>query len=266
MVSTFDHHPSDAQRELWKNEQIELSERISWHDDQLDFDPETLNGLKYIGGVDLSFPENDFEHALACLSILSWPSLEVVHTSYLETELHLPYIAGFLAFREVEPLLKLLNKLKQEHPEFYPQVILVDGNGRLHPRTCGIACHLGVLSNLPTIGVAKNFLVIKDQDNDSGQPLISMSQVKQQARTQLLKRGDHLLLQTKEMIYGAALRTTDAAPNPIFISQGHRVSLKTALKITLACCQFRIPEPIRRADLDSRAYIRREERQRHREQ
>ena len=59
------------------SEQIELSERISWHDDQLDFDPETLNGLKYIGGVDLSFPENDFEHALACLSILSWPSLKV---------------------------------------------------------------------------------------------------------------------------------------------------------------------------------------------
>ena len=178
----------------------------------------------------------------------------------------MPYIAGFLAFREVHPLLQLLNKLKQEHPEFYPQIILVDGNGRLHPRTCGIACHLGVLANIPTIGVAKNFLVIKDQDSDSGEPLISMSQVKQQARTQLIKRGDHLLLQTREMIYGAALRTTDAAPNPIFVSQGHRVSLETALKVTLACCQFRIPEPIRRADLDSRAYIRQQERQRHTEQ
>ncbi|KAI9257363.1 endonuclease V-domain-containing protein [Phascolomyces articulosus] len=253
MVSTFDHDPSAAQRELWKNEQIALSARISWHDDHLDFDSETLEGLKYVAGVDLSFPENDFEHALACLSILSWPNLEVVHTSYLKTELHLPYIAGFLAFREVDPLLKLLNQLKQEHPEYYPQIILVDGNGRLHPRTCGIACHLGVLANIPTIGVAKNFLVIKEQD--SGEEL-TMSHVKQECRTELLKRGDYHLLQTKQTIYGAALRSTNEAPNPIYVSQGHRVSLATAIKMVLACCHYRIPEPIRRADLDSRAYIR----------
>ncbi|KAI9484442.1 endonuclease V-domain-containing protein [Zychaea mexicana] len=255
MVSSFDHDPSKAQRELWQNEQIALSARISLNDENLDFDPKTLDGLKYIGGVDLSFPENDFEHALACLSILSWPSLEVVHTSYLETELHLPYIAGYLAFREVDPLLKLLKQLQKEHAELYPQVILVDGNGRLHPRTCGIACHLGVLANTPTIGVAKNFLVITDGAE------LTMSHVKQQCRTQLKKRGDRLLLQGGDthIMYGAALRTTDAAPNPIFVSQGHRVSLDMALRIVLASCKFRIPEPIRRADLDSRAYIRQQQ-------
>ncbi|KAI8147569.1 endonuclease V-domain-containing protein [Fennellomyces sp. T-0311] len=247
MVS-FDHDPSKDQRNLWEAEQNALQTRVTLKDEGLDFDPATLEGLRYIGGVDLSFPENDHEHALACLSILSWPSLEVVHTSYLETELHLPYIAGFLAFREVDPLLKLLKQVQDEHPELMPQVVLVDGNGLLHPRMCGIACHLGVLANIPTIGVAKNFLVIP------GTP--SMKQVKEKCRQELQKRGDTFLLKSNDVTYGAALRTTDAAPSPVFVSQGHRVSLDTSLKIVLACCRFRIPEPIRRADLDSRAYIR----------
>lgn len=181
----------------------------------------------------------------------------------------MPYIAGYLAFREVKPLLQLLSELKDTHPELYPQIILVDGNihtrslqctltlictgnGLLHPRQFGIACHLGVLSDTPTIGVAKNFLVIPDE-------LTDMHKIKDTYKELLLHKGDEYLLQGEksQAIYGAAVRTSEKAPNPVFISQGHRVSLNSAIRIVLATCpNYRIPEPIRAADLESRDYIR----------
>lgn len=86
-----------------------------------------LAQLNFVGGVDLSFPLDDTDHAVACLVVLEFPSLKLVHSSFKNVELSLPYIPGFLAFREVQPLLELLNDLKNENPEIYPQVILVDG-------------------------------------------------------------------------------------------------------------------------------------------
>jgi deoxyinosine 3'endonuclease (endonuclease V) len=150
------------------------------------------------------------------------------------------------------PLLQLIDELKQERPELYPQVILVDGNGLLHPRQFGIASHLGVLSDIPTIGVAKTFLMIPDELED-------VHTVKQKCKENLLKKGDRydLIGKTSNFVYGSALRTSDNAPNPVFVSQGHRISLETSIDIVLSTCpRYRIPEPIRAADLSSRAYIR----------
>ncbi|KAL1930364.1 hypothetical protein VTP01DRAFT_10526 [Rhizomucor pusillus] len=245
----YNPNPSQDQLRKWETQQNELKTKVIFQDD-LDFDPVTLEGLKYIAGVDLSFPEDNVEQAVACLVVLEFPSLEVVHRAFLKTRLTLPYIPGFLAFREVEPILDLLTRLKQSEPHLYPQVVLVDGNGLLHPRQCGIACHLGVVADIPTIGSAKNFLAI-------GKDLV-MGQVKQAYKPLLQRRGDRYILKGQEsgVVYGAALRTTDAAPNPVFVSQGHRISLETALRIVLAVSRYRIPEPIRRADLDSREYIR----------
>ncbi|CAG8695159.1 3103_t:CDS:1, partial [Gigaspora rosea] len=99
-------------------------------------------------------------------------------------KLKLPYIAGFLAFREVTPLLELLQNLQQNNPEIFPQVVIVDGNGILHPRKFGLASHLGVLANVPTIGVGKNFLQIDDGDE------LTMSYVKKTVKEKLNKGGD----------------------------------------------------------------------------
>lgn len=130
--------------------------------------------------------------------------------------------------------------------------MILPGNGLLHPRQFGIASHLGVLSKTPTIGVAKSFLMIPDD-------LDSLSQVKARCKETLLKKSDKIDLIGNQSgtIYGTALRTSNTAPNPVFVSQGHRVSLETSVKIVLATCpKYRIPEPIRAADLESRAYIR----------
>lgn len=122
----------------------------------------------------------------------------------------------------------------------------------MHPRKFGIASHLGVLCHTPTIGVAKNFLVIPTEFDD-------MHKVKENYKKVLLKKGDEYILvgDKSKDVYGSALRTSDKAINPVFVSQGHRISLKTAVKVVLATCpKHRIPEPIRAADLESRAFIR----------
>lgn len=122
----------------------------------------------------------------------------------------------------------------------------------LHPRQFGIASHLGVLCDIPTIGVAKTFLMIRDELED-------VHQVKVICKSKLMKKGDghHLIGKQNGVVYGVALRTADNAPNPVFISQGHRISLETSVKVVLSTCpKYRIPEPVRAADLESRAYIR----------
>lgn len=87
--------------------------------------------------------------------VLEFPSLNVVYERYQMVRLTKPYIPGFLAFREVPFLLDLLNELRKTRPELVPQVVFMDGNGVLHPRGCGVACHFGVVADIPTIGVAK---------------------------------------------------------------------------------------------------------------
>lgn len=122
----------------------------------------------------------------------------------------------------------------------------------LHPRQFGIASHLGVLSDTPTIGVAKTFLKIPDE-------LDNLSEIKTEYMKLLKKKGDYMnLIGVKSGItYGCAIRTSNNAINPVFVSQGHRISLETSIKVVLTVCpHYRIPEPIRAADLESRAYIR----------
>ncbi|XP_038983984.1 endonuclease V-like isoform X3 [Phoenix dactylifera] len=164
--------------------------------------------LKYIGGVDISFLKEDPSTACAALIILDADTLNVVHEEFDVTKLQIPYVPGFLAFREAPILLGLLDKLKHNAHPFYPQLLMVDGNGLLHPRGFGLACHLGVLANLPTIGIGKN-----------------------------------------------AMRSSPGSSKPIYISTGHRISLNSAIRIVKLSCKFRVPEPIRQADIKSKVFL-----------
>ncbi|KAF9184368.1 hypothetical protein BGZ50_003745 [Haplosporangium sp. Z 11] len=189
-------------------------------------------------------------------------SLSVVYENHAKVKLTLPYIAGYLAFREVEPLLALIETLRTDRPDLEPQVILVDGCGILHPRGFGLASHLGYLSNIPTIGCSKNFLVIHGDGPVLGASpteikVIFKEFVANNPDTQglMLLKGD-----VTGKVYGAALSaaTTKAvggAQNPIFVSIGHKVSLETAVSLVRACSLYRVPEPIRQADLKSRTEI-----------
>uniref|UniRef100_A0A8B9U4Q6 Endonuclease V n=1 Tax=Anas zonorhyncha TaxID=75864 RepID=A0A8B9U4Q6_9AVES len=147
-----------------------------------------------------------------------------------------PYVAGFLAFREVPFLVEAVQRLQQEEPGLKPQVLLVDGNGLLHHRGFGVACHLGVLTDLPCIGVAKNLLQVDGLARDE----LHREQIRS-----LQREGDTFpLTGTSGSVLGMALRSCNSS-KPLYISVGHRVCLETAVRLVQSCCRYRIPEPIR---------------------
>ncbi|CAL5421935.1 unnamed protein product [Camellia sinensis] len=209
---------------------------------------EVCGVLKYVGGVDISFSKDDPSIACGTLVVLDLLTLEVVYDDFSVVRLHIPYVPGFLAFREAPILLELLEKMKNCAHPFYPQLLMVDGNGLLHPRGFGLACHLGVLANLPTIGIGKNLHHVDG---------LSQSRVRQLLEAKGNLPEDIITLSGDSgSKWGAAMRSTQGSFKPIFISVGHRVSLATAVEIAKMTCKYRVPEPIRQADVRSRDYLR----------
>jgi len=243
---------SHAIRNQWEQEQLELKKQIILKND---FDFKIPNRtdhkldakeLKYIGGMDISFVKDSNVDACANLVVLSYPELEIVYESNDMIKLQLPYISGFLAFREVPFLLRQLEKLEISNPELMPQIIMCDGNGTLHPRGFGVACHLGVLTGIPTIGVAKTFLMVDSIDFNMMKDLSK----------KLDKGGAYqYLVGASGRVWGALYRSLDSTTNPIFISPGHKIDLETTIEIVGMCCKYRIPEPVRMADIKSREYL-----------
>ncbi|KAJ7410976.1 Endonuclease V [Pitangus sulphuratus] len=195
-----------------------------------------------------------------------------------------PYVAGFLAFREVPFLVEAVQRLLQEEPRLRPQVcrvslsqaevscghrVLLEGVlpletalDALHgsPVSCGysgsllagfgVACHLGVLTDLPCVGVAKNLLQVDG--------LVRDELHREQIRS-LQRSGDTFpLTGTSGRVLGMALRSCHNSSRPLYVSVGHRVSLDTAVRLVGSCCRYRVPEPIRQADIRSREYIRKQ--------
>lgn len=127
---------------------------------------------------------------------------------------------------------------------------MVDGNGLLHPRGFGLACHLGVLADIPTIGIGKNLHHVDG---------LTQSGVRQLLQANGNSCGDadiFTLVGDSGSTLGAAMRSTEGSLKPIFISVGHRISLASAIKIVKLSCRFRVPEPIRQADIRSRDCLR----------
>lgn len=218
--------------ENWIQEQDNLKKQLVITD--------CLAEIKYIGGVDISFTETDT--ACAGLVIMSYPNLKVIYEDTQIVKMTQPYIPGFLAFREVEFILALIQKLRSERPDIVPQVIFVDGNGVFHSRGFGLASHLGVLCDIPTIGIGKTFFHIDGLDDEYT--------IKAQFAKECINHGDML-----ELVPNAyALKTFGS--KAVYVSTGHKISGVTAVQLTLSCCKFRLPEPIREADQRTRAVLR----------
>jgi deoxyribonuclease V len=179
--------------------------------------------VQYVAGVDMGFEDNG-TISRAAVAVLSFPDLQVKETAIAKRPTSFPYIPGFLSFREIPAVLDALEKVS-----IIPDLILCDGQGIAHPRRFGIACHLGVLIDIPTIGVAKSLLIGKHEElpesQGSWQPLIHQGET-----------------------IGAVLRTRDSV-KPVYVSSGHRVSLSTAIDYVLRCTsKYRLPETTRIAD------------------
>jgi deoxyribonuclease V len=179
--------------------------------------------VQYVAGVDMGF-EADGTISRAAVAVLSFPELELQETSIARRPTSFPYIPGFLSFREIPAVLDALEKIK-----ITPDLILCDGQGIAHPRRFGIACHLGIIVDIPTIGVAKSLLVGKHQELPD-------------------TRGSWQPLTHKGEIVGAVLRTR-VGVKPLYVSSGHRISLPTAIDYVLRCTpKYRLPETTRIAD------------------
>ncbi len=179
--------------------------------------------ISLIGGTDVGFEENGtITHA--AMVVLTFPELRLLEYQIVRTPTTIPYIPGFLSFRECPALVQVWQKLKQK-----PDLLLVDGHGQAHPRRLGIASHLGLELNIPTIGVAKKRLC---------------GQHKELPETV----GSYIALTDKEEQLGWVLKSKQKC-KPLFISVGHKVSQKTALQIVKQCLtRYRLPEPTRWAD------------------
>jgi deoxyribonuclease V len=181
--------------------------------------------LRTVAGCDLGFTK-DGKGAVASLIVYDYPTLEEIERVHVQSKVSYPYIPGLLSFREGPVLEKLFAKLGDA-----PDVIMFDGQGMAHPRRLGIASHMGLLLETPTIGCAKSRLC--GAHDEPGNEV-----------------GDWTKLQDEKTgeVIGAVLRTRGGV-KPIFVSPGHMISLENAIKITLGCLdRTRIPKPTREAD------------------
>lgn len=184
-----------------------------------------LPSARLAAGADVSYdPRTEAVHA--AIVVVSLPSLQVVETATATGRARFPYIPGYLSFREAPVLLKAFRKLRSS-----PDLLLCDGQGIAHPRGFGLASHLGLILDVPSIGCAKSRLV-----GEHAEPG--------------MEEGAYAPLHYRGRTVGAVLRTRGGV-KPIYVSVGHRIGLRAAIRWCLACCDGRrVPAPTRLADVE----------------
>jgi deoxyribonuclease V len=192
--------------------QKELASQVITHDQ---FGP-----INLVAGVDVGFEENN-TIGRAAVAVLTFPSLQLVDYAIARRPTEFPYIPGLLSFREIPVVLDAMNQL-----QLLPDIILCDGQGLAHPRRFGIACHLGIITSLPAIGVGKSRLIGKV----TGVPA---------------ERGQWSALEDRGARIGAVLRSR-AGTLPIYVSIGHKISLESAIERVMRCTtRYKLPETTR---------------------
>jgi deoxyribonuclease V len=203
--------------------QIDLSKQIN-HNNRID-----LKSIDTIGGADISYNLKE-NWIYATIVFLHYPTLELLDVFSLKFHTHFPYVPGYLSFREIPPLLEIVEKL-----DHLPDVLLCDGQGVAHPRGFGLASHLGLILDIPTIGCAKSVLIGDYRPPNS-------------------EKGSRSVLIYKGKKVGFALRTRTNI-KPVFVSVGNNIRLEDAVKIVLhSSPKYRIPEPLRFAHKFVNAY------------
>ena len=202
--------------------QSELSARVSRRG--------KVGSPRCVAGVDISTTRGD-DTARAAVVALSYPEMQIVDTRVVERQVTFPYVPGLLSFREAPLIISACEELEVE-----PDLILVDGQGIAHPRRLGLASHLGLLWDKPTIGCAKSRLCGEHQPVpvDAG------------AHAKIADRGE---------VIGAAVRTKRNV-KPVYVSIGHKIELGAAIQWVLRCCRGRrLPEPTRLAHLAAGGHL-----------
>ena len=179
-----------------------------------------IEKIEHVAGIDCGFKDDQVRAAVV---VLTYSELEPVDQAMVEIPVSFPYIPGLLSFRETPAVLEALAKLRVE-----PDLLILDGHGLAHPRRFGIACHVGVITGVPTIGCAKSRLVGVHNEPPR-------------------EAGRWVFLYDDHEVIGAVVRTRTGV-SPVFVSIGHKVDLETAVRLVLSCCtKYRLPETTRYA-------------------
>ncbi|RME25795.1 MAG: deoxyribonuclease V [Deltaproteobacteria bacterium] len=180
--------------------------------------------IELVAGADMCY-DRERELFVAAVVVLSFPQMGVVEEAWSVRDASFPYVPGLLSFREAPALVDAFEKLRNR-----PDVLMLDGQGLAHPRRLGLACHVGLLFGMPSVGCAKSRLVGT-------------------AREPGLRRGCKTLLYDKGEKVGVVLRTRDGV-RPVYVSPGHLADLGTSARLVLRCSKgYRLPEPTRLADI-----------------
>lgn len=212
------HRPADSARRwnVTPKEAIALQRELCLRVQRVD----RIAAVRHVCGVDIGF-EDDGRVTRAAAVILAFPGLEFVEHAIARLPTRFPYVPGLLSFREIPAALEALARLRRR-----PDLLLCDGQGIAHPRRCGLASHLGLAAELPSVGVAKTRLVGTHRAPPE----------RRGAWTPLVDGGETI---------GAVLRTR-VGVKPIYVSIGDRVSLPSAIAYVMACCtRYRLPETTR---------------------
>ena len=185
-----------------KEEQLKLAKKVVVKDD--------FSEINTIGGCDIAYTK---ENMIAIVVVLDYKTLKLIEAKHVITQPRMPYIPTFLSYREAPAVIEAFNLLENK-----PDILMCDANGILHPRRIGCASHIGLLLDLPTIGVAKKLLC---------------GEVKE----------DKVFFEDEQRAF--ILRTKQHA-KPLYISPGHKISLKTSLEVVKHCIKegSKLPEPI----------------------
>jgi deoxyribonuclease V len=180
-----------------------------------------FSSVKTIAGVDVAYNGKGY----GALVVHDYDTLDILETKTVKSRIGIPYIPTYLAYREIPVIKKLLSKIKIK-----PDILLVDGNGVLHPYKMGIATHIGVDLGIPTIGVAKSLLC---------------GEVKEELKG--VGTSSNVIYEKK--VAGYAFLSSPRSKKPIYISPGHRVSFESTLDVVSKVCTHKIPEPLRMAHI-----------------
>ena len=211
----FNDFKTDYPLKKLRLEQEKLSKKVILKDG--------FDKIKNIAGIDVAYPKNDFNECCAACVVLDYETKEIIEEKTIFQKTLFPYIPTYLSYREISFVKNLLDKL-----DTTPSIILIDGNGILHPFGFGFASHVGVLFDISTVGIAKNMLCGKLENN------------------KVIFNGKKI---------GYSMFSNDRVKNPVFISPGHKISFKKSVEVVKNVSFLKNPEPLRRAHILARNTI-----------
>lgn len=222
--------PDEKLLATWSQEQLDIISKIDSNDN-------FQKPIKYIAGISICFDTNDTD-VRACISIYNYQTIKLVAVFSIEGKMFVPYVPGYLAFREVPLLMKLLKEIEDKYLELLPQVIIADGCGIWHPRSCGMASNLSILSGIPCIGVSKHIFDVENITTEFITRIMTGSVA-----------GSFVdVVTASNKTIGTCFNVGGVTNRTVYISVGSHISLKSAKEIVSHMCQYQNNGIIRMAD------------------